>query len=264
MRVLVKVGGRVLDDAECRAAFAASVAAAVAAGHDVVVVHGGGAQLTRLAERLGLGAEERVDGLRVTGPEQLRAALQALAGEVNADLVLALGAAGVRAIGVTGADGGLMRATQRDPRLGLVGDVAAVDGSVVDDLVGAGFSPVVATLAPSPLGFLNVNADGAVAPLAAAAGADAVLFLSDVPHVRGEGDAALDSIDASEAARLRAAGVIAGGMIPKVEAGLAAAAAVAPRGGFARMGSGLAPDPVGALLAGGGTTFVAATSEVTA
>lgn len=199
MLVLAKVGGRVLEDAQCRAAFAASVAAAVAAGHGVVVVHGGGAQLTRLAERLGLGAEERVDGQRVTGPEQLHAALQALAGEVNAELVLALGDAGVRAIGVTGADR-----------------------------------------------------------------ADAVLFLSDVPHVRGEGDVALGSIDAGAAARLRAGGVIAGGMIPKVEAGLAAAAAVAARGGVARMGSGLVPDPVGALLAGGGTAFAAAASGVTA
>ncbi|MEL6903853.1 MAG: acetylglutamate kinase [Planctomycetota bacterium] len=249
----MKVGGAVLEEPASRARFAASVRAAVDAGLAPLVVHGGGVQLTRLAASLGL-ETERVDGLRVTSHAMARAALQALAGEVNGELVAALSGAGVRALGVTGADAGLMRASVLDPALGLVGEVSNVDATVLDDLIGAGFVPVVATLAPSPEGFLNVNADDAVAPLARAADASAALFLSDVAHVLGESGEPLDALGPARAEALRANGTIAGGMVPKVAAALSAAQGLGP-GATVRMGRGDEPNAVLALLAGGGTTF---------
>ena len=246
-RILVKVGGAILDDPSTRAAFAGSVGAARAAGDEVVVVHGGGAQVSRLTEALGL-VPRRVRGLRVTDDGTARAVLQVLGGEVNAGLVAALEAAGVRAVGLTGADGGLFRAGVVDPALGHVGAVDAVDPEVLEALGAAGYVPVVATVTPRPGDtevFLNVNADMAVAPIAAAWGASAVLFLSDVPHVR-HGEARIPSLDGADAASLEAEGVIAGGMIPKVEAAVAAAEALP--GATVKIAAGDVADPVAAAL----------------
>lgn len=259
-RILVKVGGAILDDPGTRATFASSVAAAVGRGDSVVVVHGGGAQVSRLTDALGL-VPRRVRGLRVTDDETARAVLQVLGGEVNATLVAALQGTGVDAIGVTGADGGLFAAAIVDPALGHVGAVSTVDGAVIERLVSAGFAPVVATVTPAANEtdvFLNVNADMAVAPLAAAWGADAILFLSDVPHVKN-GDDRVPSIDPDLAAALEADGVVAGGMIPKVEAALEAAK-VLP-GATVKIATGSGPDPLAAALDVANGTAVTAQKE---
>lgn len=253
MRIVVKVGGAILDEDAARERFALSVRAALDDGHELVLVHGGGAQLTRHASALGL-ETQRVRGLRVTDPEMMRAALQVLAGEVNARLIAALTQVGVRAIGLTGADAGLMRAVRRDPTLGHVGEVVDVDRGVLDDLVSASFVPVVATVAHSDRGFLNVNADEAVAPIARAFDAKEVLFLFDAPFVRGEGGAELTTLDPVQSDWLVSSGAIAGGMIPKVGAAFAALAGL-DGDAAVRAGSGLRRDAVRALLAGEGTTF---------
>lgn len=251
-RILVKVGGAILDDALTRAQFAESVSLAVAAGDDVVVVHGGGAQVSRLTDALGL-IPQRVRGLRVTDDATARAVLQVLGGEVNAMVVAALQRAGVAAIGLTGADGGLFDAEPVDPLLGRVGAVTRVDASVLDRLRYAGFVPVVATVTPAPEEnpgsdtgvFLNVNADAAVAPLAAAWSADIVLFLSDVPHVLN-GDERIESIDRASCTNLEASGVIAGGMIPKVEAAINAASALPEA--VVKIAAASGVDPIAAAL----------------
>ena len=139
LRILVKVGGAILDDAGARAAFSNSVARAHSAGHEVVLVHGGGAQVSRLTEALGL-VPTRVRGLRVTDDATARAVLQVLGGEVNALLVAALQRAGVSAVGVTGADGGLFDAVPVDPALGHVGAVSQVDAGVLERLGASGLS----------------------------------------------------------------------------------------------------------------------------
>jgi acetylglutamate kinase len=189
--------------------------------------------------------------------------LQVLGGEVNAILVAALQRAGVDAVGLTGADGGLFDADVVDPALGHVGAVSRVDGGVLERLGDAGFVPVVSTVTPSGGAadvFLNVNADMAVGPLAAAWGADAVLFLSDVPHVK-DGDARIASLDAEATSRLVDAGVIAGGMIPKVEAALAAADALPTAAVKIATGSG--DDPIAAALDPGlGTTVTTCKEEI--
>ena len=126
----------ILDDAGTRARFAASVGAARASGHEVVVIHGGGAQVSRLTDALGL-VPRRVRGLRVTDDGTARAVLQVLGGEVNAVLVAALQGAGVPAVGLTGADGGLFKAGVVDPVLGHVGAVEA-HAAVTVERPGAG------------------------------------------------------------------------------------------------------------------------------
>ncbi|MFT5731552.1 MAG: acetylglutamate kinase [Planctomycetota bacterium] len=258
-RVLVKIGGSVLDDPVTRARFAASVAEAV---HelflDVVIVHGGGAQLSRHQERLGLEVKRNDRGLRITDPETAVAAVQVLGGEVNAALVSALAAASVRSIGLTCADGGLASARVLDPALGSVGEITSVDASVLVDLTAARFVPVIATVAPDEadaLGarFLNVNADAAVAPIARAWGAEAVLFLSDVAAVL-DGDRTVTSLSPEGAARLEKRGVLQGGMIPKVEAALAAAIALPST--LVKIASGNAANAlISALSSGSGTAI---------
>lgn len=252
-RIVVKVGGAILDDAEARARFAAAVASARNGGADVVVVHGGGAQVSRLMEALGLQAR-RIQGLRVTDADTAQAVVQGLRGQVNAELTAALVDHHVPALGLSGVDDRLMTAEVLDPVLGQVGRVTEVNARLLKALCGQGFVPVVATVAHADGQFLNVNADDAVAPLAEGFGADAVLFLSDVAAVL-DGDAPIASIDGAAAEELVERQVVTGGMLPKVQAALDAARRL-PRA-TVRMASGLADDPIEAALAGGGTLFVA-------
>ncbi len=264
--MLVKIGGAALDDPILRGRFASSVKDAVESlGVDLALVHGGGPQLSRFQEQLGLEVKRNDRGLRITDPETARAAVCVLGGEVNAALVSSLTAASVRSIGLTCADGGLATARVLDPALGSVGELVSVDPTVIEDLASAGFVPVIATLASDPrepLGgsFLNVNADAAVAPIAAAWGADAVLFLSDVAGVLCGGKH-VASLDQAGAVHLESTGTLTGGMIPKVEAAIAATEAL-PRA-LVKIASGQTPGSiVAALQSSCGTALVAGQGEL--
>lgn len=234
MKLLVKVGGASLETAPGRRALAAAVAKARAAGHTVVLVHGGGNQIRSLGKRLGL-ADRYVDGLRVTDADTADVVLMTLGGLVNREVVAALQACGVPAVGLTGADGHtftVRRYRRGGQDLGYVGEVSHVDRRLADTLLAAGFTPVLATVAPLAAGedaaadhFYNVNADQAAGPLAAAFDVDAVLFLSDVPGVKDAAGRTLDRLTPLQCADLQRDGVVAGGMIPKVEAALHARAA---------------------------------------
>ncbi|MHC4262105.1 MAG: acetylglutamate kinase [Planctomycetota bacterium] len=230
MKMLVKIGGSVLEEPDSRDRFARSLARAIEAGHSVVLVHGGGNQLGELCARLGL-EEQRWRGLRITDRTTAELAVCVLGGSVNRRCVRALELAGVRAIGMSGADGGLfaaepMRSEEVD--LGFVGQVSTVDASSIEHLLAGGITPVVCTVGPregSDDGcepFYNVNADHAAGALARALEADVLLLMTDVPALLdGQGQrvrcATLDRI-----AELEREGVIAGGMIPKVEGALQA------------------------------------------
>ncbi len=253
-RLVVKVGGAILDSQDAREAFAASVSAAQARGQSVVVIHGGGAQVSRLTDALGLPAK-RVRGLRVTDEPTALAAVQVLRGQVNAELTAALVAQGVTALGLSGIDAGLFEVRQLDPELGQVGEVVRVNAKVLKVLLSHGFTPVIATMAAKGGAFYNVNADAAVAPVAAAMQADAVLFLSDVSHVL-DGKEPIFELSPPSARGLMDSGVIQGGMIPKVEAALDAARALT--GSLVRMASGLTEDPISNALSdpSHGTTFI--------
>src|SRR5437762_1806224 len=144
MKVLIKIGGTLLDDVAIRGAIAAQVAAMN--GTAVSVVHGGGKQMTRFLEERGV-ESTFVRGLRVTTPEIADAVLKVFAGSVNSQLVASLNGAGARAVGLTGLDAGLAVAEQLDPDLGLVGRVVRSDARLLDTLTGAGYLPVVACVA---------------------------------------------------------------------------------------------------------------------
>ena len=146
MKVLIKLGGTLLDSPELRASLAAQIAAVERQGVAVTVVHGGGKQMTRFLEERGV-SSRFVNGLRVTTPETMDAVLKVLAGSVNQELVAALIAAGARAVGLTGIDGRLVEAEQMDPELGMVGRVVRANPELLDLLVGGGFVPVVACVA---------------------------------------------------------------------------------------------------------------------
>ena len=182
MKLLVKLGGTLLDSAETRESLAQQIAA-IARRESLVIVHGGGKQLTHfLAER---GIDSRfVNGLRVTTPDILEAVIQVVAGSVNRQLVAALNGAGARAVGISGIDAGLVEAEQMDPALGSVGRVAGTNPALLERLLGGGFLPVVACVAGDREGrMFNVNADHLAVACAAAVGADQLIFLTDVDGV---------------------------------------------------------------------------------
>lgn len=234
MRILVKIGGAELVEPAPRAGFARAVRRARDAGHELSVVHGGGEQIRALATRLGL-AERRVGGLRVTDAATAEVVLAVLGGQVNRGLTAALGRAGVPAVGLSGADGALFDVRRHRPGgadLGYVGEVRCVDPALPLALLAAGYVPVVASVGPLGAGepgpddhLYNVNADAAAAPLAAALEVDALLFLTDVPGVRDARGALLVTLDPAGLAALEAEGALTGGMLPKVAAARAAAAA---------------------------------------
>ncbi|MFQ6020252.1 MAG: acetylglutamate kinase [Dehalococcoidia bacterium] len=192
-----------------------------------VVVHGGG---SAISDWLGLHRlPTRFEhGLRVTDAETLRVVVAVLAGLVNKELVAGLQGRGGRAVGLSGADGGLLRARLLDESLGYVGEVTEVDTRPLLDLLDDGFLPVVAPIAlcwegDRPRGqLLNVNADTAAGAIARALAARWLVFLTDVSGVRGRDGAVVSHLSPAEAAALDEAGVIDGGMIPKVGACLRA------------------------------------------
>jgi acetylglutamate kinase len=229
---VVKIGGALLDDAEALAVLWDGVRTRRLAG-PVVVVHGGGPQSTRLAERLGH-APRFVAGRRVTTAVDLDVALWTMRGELNARLVAGARARGVPAVGLSGVDGGLVTVVRRPPRVvdgrpvdfGHVGDVARVDPTVVVALLQAGFVPVIAPVCGDAAGAVyNVNADTVALALAEAMGAASLLLVAESGGVfAGAGPDAprLAEIDAGEFDAGVEAGWIAGGMRPKLEVGLRA------------------------------------------
>jgi acetylglutamate kinase len=224
--IVMKVGGSVAGE---DAAALDSIAALNDAGHSLVVVHGGGPLVGEWAERLGM--ETRfVRGLRVTDEPTRDLALAVLGGLANARIVAALLGRGVPAVGLTGIDGGILRAQREDSTLGYVGSIRRVDSALLEELIEDGRVPVIAPAAlEEPAGetheVLNVNADSAAGAIAASLGARLLVFVTDVPGVRSKEGRVLARLDRERAKELVDDGTIEGGMLPKVEACLVAAGA---------------------------------------
>ena len=247
MKVLVKLGGTLLDAAESRDSLAAQLAEARARGVELVVVHGGGKQMTRyLSER---GIESRfVGGLRVTTPETLDAVLKIFAGSVNHELVASLNRAGALAVGLSGIDALLAEAEEMDPALGAVGRVTRSNPAVLHVLVGNGFVPVVACVAGDRQGRVyNVNADQMAVACAVAFGAERLVFLTDVEGVLDGEKRIRRVLTAAESRDLISTGVATGGMQAKLNAALDALS-----GGVARVriAPGAAPGVLARVLDG--------------
>src|SRR6201998_4303174 len=206
MKYVVKLGGAGLDNPSLLQGCVRAIADLVRDGHQVVVVHGGGAQLTRMLKALGK-QSEFIAGLRVTDAETRDVALMVLAGKVNKGLVAALGALGQPAVGLSGGDGLQFRARKKRtaPDLGYVGEIASSDPRWIEAIWQLNGVPVISSMA---LGFdgeyYNVNADEMAAACAGACRADALVFLTDVPGVKGADGEVLRwlSIDQIAARRL--------------------------------------------------------------
>ena len=212
---VVKIGGNELD----RPDWVAQCARALTGAGPVVVVHGGGQAVNEWSRRLGLPVEQR-DGLRVTTPEIAQLVEMVLGGPMNRLLVSALRGAGLDAIGLSGVDGGLLTAQPLAGGLGEVGEIVSVRASLLQSLLLAGLTPVVAPVAPSlsvPIRPLNVNADQAAAAIAAALGAEELLFVSDVPGVNVDG-VTQPTLAAAEIEPMIEVGVASGGMAAKLRA----------------------------------------------
>ena len=215
--VVIKYGGHAMDKPELCTAFATDLAQLSAQDMGFVVVHGGGPQISALLTRLNI--ESRFEnGLRVTDEATMAAVEMVLCGQVNKAVVASFAAHGARAAGISGRDGNLLRAVVKNPALGLVGEVEAVDPALILCLLEGDFVPVVAPVANGPDGqALNINADTAAGALAGALAADYFILISDVPGVLDAEGRLITSLTRAEIEKLRAEGVITGGMIPKVE-----------------------------------------------
>ncbi len=247
MKVLIKLGGTLLDSPDSRNRLAGEIADAIKTGLSAVVVHGGGKQMTRfLAER---GIESRfVNGLRVTTPEVLDAVLKVLAGSVNQELVGALIAKGANAVGLTGMDALLTEAEPLSAELGAVGKPLRSDERLLTLLTKNQYLPVIACMAGDRRGhFYNVNADQMAISVAAAIQVDKLFFLTDVDGVKGQGGAILPEISPDLARKLIDDGVATGGMQAKLEA---ASEAVSRGVGEVRIAPGALPGAIQKLLAG--------------
>lgn len=226
--VVLKYGGNAMTSEKLRHAFAEDVLFLHAVGIKPVVVHGGGPQISSMLERLSI-EPEFIGGLRVTTPEVMDVVRMVLTGKVQRELVNMINAGEACAVGISGEDGGLLRARQRRSSfegqpvdVGRVGDVVAVDPQAVTDLLEAGRVPVVSTVAldvDNPGEVLNVNADTAASALAVALGASKLLVLTDVEGLYGkwpDQSTLIRQIGVSTAERML--GEVSSGMVPKLEA----------------------------------------------
>ncbi len=258
MKVLIKLGGTLLDAPDSRHRLASEIASAVHQGVQTVVVHGGGKQMTRYLTAHGI--ESRfVNGLRVTTPDVLDAVVKVLAGSVNQELVSAFVACGAPAVGLTGMDALLTEARQMSAELGWVGQPVRSDARLLNSLIELNYLPVVACLAGDRQGqFFNVNADQMAVSVAGALQADKLFFLTDVDGVRGQDNAVYSALNVDQCRQLIHSGIATGGMRAKLES-----AVEALRMGVAEViiAPGATPGIVEKLLAGDaiGTRLVAAT-----
>jgi acetylglutamate kinase len=227
---VVKYGGHAMGDPDAARGFAEDIVLLKAVGINPVVVHGGGPQIGAMLKKLGV-ESTFVDGLRVTDKATAEIAEMVLSGAINKELVGWIAAAGGKALGVSGKDGGLVTArkvtrTAKDPDsnieqavdLGFVGEPARVDPVLIDTAVAAGMIPVIAPIGAGEDGHTyNINADTMAGAIAAALGAARLFLLTDVAGVLGKDGTLLTDLTPADIARLRAEGTITGGMIPKLE-----------------------------------------------
>ena len=219
--IVVKYGGNAMISEELRQAVISDIILLHLVGIQVVVVHGGGPEISAMLKKIG--KESRfVDGLRYTDDETMEVVQQVLCGKVNKDLVATLNAVGGRAVGLCGMDAGLFQAKKLDEKYGLVGEMVQVDPAIVNDALSDGYIPVVSTVAQGVDGetAYNINADTAAAKLAVALGAEKLILLTDVRGLlRDPKDEStlLPVVELSKVPGLIKDGVIQGGMIPKVD-----------------------------------------------
>lgn len=222
---VVKYGGSAMEDDTLRAKVIEDVLLLKLMGVHVVLVHGGGKDISSLSDRLNLSVRFK-DGLRVTDEDTMEVVQMVLVGKVNAELVQAINGYGNHAVGISGADGRTLRACQLDPELGRVGRVTEVNPDLALKVLDDGYIPVIAGVGfGEDGGPYNVNADFAASHIAQALGADKLFFLTDVDGLYADfddKDSLIAGMGVGEARHLIDAGTLSKGMIPKVRSAIEA------------------------------------------
>jgi acetylglutamate kinase len=219
---VIKYGGAAMEDEELKNTVAQDVTLLRKIGVDVVIVHGGGKEITALAKQLHLDVRF-VNGQRYTDDRMRDVVQMVLAGLINKDIVRRINLHGGRAVGVSGIDANLLTAQQFDGgTLGLVGEVTGVNAALIRNLLNDGYLPVIAPIGVDDAGTIyNINADIAAGEIAAALGAVKLVYLSDIEGVKANGSL-LSHLTEEEANAYISSGIINGGMIPKIESALRA------------------------------------------
>ena len=232
--VVVKYGGNAMLNEELKAAVMEDIILLSTIGIKVVLVHGGGPEINNMLSKIGK-ESKFVDGLRYTDSETMEVVQMVLTGKLNKDIVGLLLQKGGKAVGLSGVDSGLIRARKIEKDLGFVGEVTSVNPEIINSLLDKGFIPVVSTVALGEEGDssrYNINADTAAAKIAVALKAEKFVQLTNVPGVlRNIDDSStlIKRIERTALGSLKATGIIAGGMIPKIECCLTALEGGVPR-----------------------------------
>ena len=218
--IVVKYGGNAMINEELKHDVMRDMVLMNLIGVKVVLVHGGGPEISEMLKRVGK-KSEFVDGLRVTDEETSEIVQMVLAGKINKSLVAKLDSLGGKAMGISGMDGGLIEARMMDERLGYVGEIERINPEPLNDLLEKGYIPVVSTIGCDDTGHVyNINADTAAAAIAAALHAESLISMTDtIGLLRDPNDPStlIRRIDLKGVERLKGEGIISGGMIPKVD-----------------------------------------------
>ena len=218
--IVVKYGGNAMINEDLKNAVMRDVVLLSLVGVKVVLVHGGGPEISEMLTRVGK-KSEFVDGLRVTDAETADIVQMVLSGKVNKSLVGLIESIGGKAVGLSGVDGGMIRAHAKDERLGFVGEIEAVDASPIRDMLEHGYIPVVSTVGYDNDGHVyNINADTAAAAIAAELKAESMIAMTDISGLMTDKDdpkTLMPVVRTSEIPALIEKGVISGGMLPKVQ-----------------------------------------------
>ncbi len=218
--IVVKYGGNAMINEDLKRAVMRDIVLLSLIGIKVVLVHGGGPEITEMLGKIGK-KSEFIDGLRVTDEETVDVVQMVLAGKINKNLVNLLQNIGGKAMGLCGTDGHLIEARQLDPRLGYVGEITNINVEPILDLLEKGYIPVISTIGCDSEGNIyNINADTAAARIAGMLKAESLISMTDISGILRDKDdpsSLIPQINVSEAPQLMREGVISGGMIPKVE-----------------------------------------------
>ena len=218
--VVVKYGGNAMIDEELKQAVMRDIVLLALVGVKPVLVHGGGPEISQMLKRVGK-TSQFVDGLRVTDAETAEIVQMVLAGKINKSLVALIQNIGGQAVGLSGMDGGMLKASTKDERLGFVGEIDEVNAQPILDVLNSGYIPVISTVGfDADNNVYNINADTAASRIASMLGAETMIAMTDIAGLMRDKDdpsSLIPLVDLKGVQELIATGCISGGMIPKVE-----------------------------------------------
>lgn len=218
--VVAKYGGNAMTDPQLKKSVMQDILLLQLVGVKIILVHGGGPEISAMLKKLSIESHFE-NGLRVTDDDTMEVVQMVLAGKVNKSLAADLSALGGRAVGLCGIDGGLIKVHQKSEKLGHVGEIDEINTKILDDLLNGGFIPVISSIGIDDDGNpYNINADTAAAKIAAALHAESMVVMSNINGVLRDKDdenSLISQISLADAEELKKSGIIAGGMIPKVD-----------------------------------------------